>query len=77
MVVDYDLLDDDPTELFTAGGGGHRDRLGQPEDPRAVGIERADPVVVGQRGERGPDRIPLGEVGGVAEVAPAVLLLQL
>jgi len=40
-------------------------------------IEGADPVLVWQRRESCPDRVPLGLVLGVAEVPPSVLLLQL
>ena len=42
-----------------------------------MGIERCDPVAVRQFGEGGPGGVPLGLVGRVRQVAPAVLLSQL
>jgi hypothetical protein len=48
-VVDDHPLDYDPTELLTSRRRSHSDRIGQLEDPRAVGVEAADPIVVGER----------------------------
>ena len=72
-----DPLDQDPAEFLPPGRGGDSDRLGQGHQPGTVGVERADPVVVGQCREGRPNRVPLGLVVRVAEVPPAVLLSEL
>ena len=68
-----DPLDQDPAELLLPGRRGDSDRLGQCEQAGTVGVEGADPVVVGQRREGRPNRIPLGLVVRVAEVKTNVL----
>ena len=72
-----DPLDQDPAELLLPGRRRHSDRLGQCEKARPVDIEGSDPVIIWQRREGRPNRIPLGLVLGVAQVAPAVLLSEL
>jgi len=61
-VADDDPLDDDPAKLLPPHRGGHADRLREFQDPRPVGIERADPD--GQLG-REPHMISLWTPRGI------------
>jgi hypothetical protein len=76
-VVHDDLLDDDSAELLATSHRCHGDRTWQSLDPSSVSVEGADPVVVGQRREGCLHGVPLGEIRGVGQIAPAVLLFQL
>jgi hypothetical protein len=50
-ISDHYPLDDDPAEFLQFRRRRHPDRLGQRQDPRPIGVERPDPVAVGQRGD--------------------------
>jgi hypothetical protein len=76
-VPDHDPLNDDPAEFLPLLGGRCRDRGGQWENARSIGVERPDPVTVWQGGEVSAGRIAPGQVLRVGQVAPGVLLLQL
>ena len=75
-IPDRHPLDENSTQLLPASRRSHSDRLGQGEQADPVGIERADPIVVGQGTESQPNGVPLRLVIGVGEIAPAVLALE-
>lgn len=64
-VVGHDPFDDDPTEFLPPNGRSDRDRVWQPENPSAVGVEGPDAVVIGQRSNGRPDLVPFGEIGSI------------
>jgi hypothetical protein len=41
-----------------------------------VGVERDDPIAVGQLRKSGPGGVPLGLVFAIAQIPPAVLILE-
>ncbi len=72
-----DPLDHDPAELLPAREGSCLDRNWQIEDPRPIRVECPNPIAVWQIPEGGARRVSFGQVLGVGEVTPGMLLLEL